>query len=240
MHYTEIHLQLSKPLIIFFKLLHIFFGYDFGFFKYKSNKIKYFVNIFGVFQSISICLILISSMRKMVLVDYFWYGIYLIQYVLNVIVLASLSPGKSLCSFRREMRRLDHMIKCEDAHRHLGKIELLVTVCFIVYRMAIYFYFYLTGGILLKFVWANAIYLFVILCLEYISIYSVFIFLSIYYRLKVLVSLIKSTNINSLVIFYSIYKSIADTTENFKKAYDPMVSEKYFILDTRPSIIELL
>lgn len=217
--------QPFKLTVIFFKFLQIILGYDFGYFKYNSIKIKFIVRLLGVLQSVFISALYFYTVYYQISVyGLFWFYIYLVQYMLYILIFSFDQSDASLCRFQYEINEIDVALKCNSAQRSVQIRKQFVLFLLNTYEIGIFIAFFRFHGIFKLLSWPSTIvYYSIVLSLEYVTVANIFIFYAVYYRLCIFVKKLKTVN-NEVDYYRRLYKLIAEVIEKYKKLFDPIVS----------------
>lgn len=213
----------SKPFIVmqtFFKMLQIIFCLDFGFFEHETVNRRLFWKITTILQSI--CMISLSFIfysdygYKLII----WISHYYCHYFLNVILLISLSPNRTLCHLHRHLQIIDMKLQASSFPFHVEQKIILYIIFEFVYNFIINVYYSKIPYLACK-----LLHFWIVLSRNIVYLCSAFVFYCILCRLKMLVSILKSDDRNSSLLQYNrIYKTIVELTKLYKSALDPLVS----------------
>lgn len=219
----------SKPFLvmqIFFKMLHVIFCLDFGFFEHKSKNQRIFWKVATFLNAISLTYFSFINIARGAR-SIFWLCHFFCHFIYNVVVLLSLSPNKTLRQLYRDLQIIDIKLRANCASYNLEKKIIALIMIRFVCSFITYTYYCVNRFecFNLSLVRVSSIYIFfwLIISINVVNLCCAFVFYSVFYRLKMFVSVLKSNDRNCLSMHY-IYKSIVNLTELYKSALDPLVS----------------
>lgn len=217
-----------------FKIVHVIFCLDFGFFEHKSKTRRIIWKSVTIIQAIFIICISVYSayVTSPSFLFFYWFMLYFIHFILNVFFLIFFCRSATFCQLFKDLEYIDFKLGVYNATYSIEKkiliINMLYTLYFIGSGIVNCIPSQLESGhcfsplflanvtmIVVSFIYVNTAYMFVFLC--------------IHCRLQTLTLILRKRFINNIYPKQLIYKSIADLAEIYKSAFDPSVSSGIMI-----------
>lgn len=178
----------SKITFIAFTFFQLCFGYDFGCFKYRSNKIKLLVKFFCVLQSILLSVSTIAPVYYTFnLVAMLWMCVNRTQYIgICFVFLTNFSQSNTICEFQNDLNCIDVALNSNEANKSVTKRKILVLILFVMHRVTISTYFAIATDIFTKSLWAGVVTYMIVISTDFIIFCNIFALYSIYCRLYLL------------------------------------------------------
>lgn len=219
------HATISKAA---FRLLQILFGYDFGYFLYKSLKIKFIAKLFCLLQSILVAFLLINAVyHRINEVALFWYCIFVFQYVSLVFSLTLFPSDTTLSRFQNELSRIDLALKSNDANSSERKWKIIILIFLATHRITIITYFFIAIDIFMKPVWLTITFLLMIISIDFVALFFILMFYSLYLRIYLLNELVLKSDTVQIICYRHLYMLIVRVTEKYKRIFNAPVSKLY-------------
>lgn len=220
--------HVPQNLMIIYKIIHIIFGLDFGFFDYKTKTMRFFLKCFTFFSTLSIAVTSVLSAHIYSLPEIFIFYVYfVIQYMTFFLIMFIFK--KPFCGFLQVMgninaefnkQNLDHSIKLN--------IEISLGALFLLARMVLEVVWCIEIDIhkqqCISPNWVLNIFYMILISHDLILLTMLLVYYIAYINLETLACQLKNDNLNSYDKYNNIYKSIVDATENMKSSLDPLVS----------------
>lgn len=222
--YHDRHIAL-KCLIFVYKTLHILFGLDLGFMKFKSCRVKIAPKIVAVIQCIFHCIFAGKHLFRTDMPIFFGirFSFFLLHYFMCALMLTFIKYDSTFCNLFHDLRTIDLGLKVNHASYNLEvKLMLSMFTCLLFkISLGVNYCMYFTFCAITS--WNSVLFVLALFASDVILITCAFMFYAINSRLKKLVSLLKAENSDFLSTQY-LYKSIVDIAERHKVAFDPVVS----------------
>lgn len=218
--------QANYYLTIFFKILHVCFGYDFGFIKYKTAKIKCVAKLLCFIQSLLIsfsCIWALVYEKKFS--PLFLIGINYVfgQYVTYVLIFLFKRSDVTILQLYSDIQIFDLKLSAYKAIECVEKrFILLISFCY-MYRILLIAVYCSISGHCIKPVWVSILYFLVSLTCDTVLMINTYVYYTFYYRLRIFSTNLKTNDINLWLPHHCLYKSFADVVEKYKNAYDSLV-----------------
>lgn len=227
-YFKQYDLQKDSYLDIYLKVVHICFGFDFGYFKYKTSKIKFVAKCLCILP----WLIFMSPFLWRVIYFFFtdpvfeiWIILVCSQYGINVVILLSRPSDISLYQLSREIQAIDLKLSSQKSRMSVERKVILLIVFDLVYRVLLTTYSCFTFNICSKSLWIGINMNFTVLIAnDIVLITNIYVFYAFYERLIFFTKNLTTCDNQIVPSHISLYKSIADNIEKFKNAYDEIVS----------------
>lgn len=215
-----------KIVIVFFKIHHILFGIDFGFFMFRSNKIKVIAKCLSIAQCLMYCFSCLRSIfYPNVHKRFFWYTIVIVRYVCSVAFLSLSKRDATFCNLFHDLEIVDQGLNVDPGSLNLDVKIVLAAIISISYRLTVgYAYCVVTGSCVLS-IYNKLLLMFILESADFVLIAYTFVFYTIYCRLRKLLSVLETSNCD-IVSLHRIYKALMDVTDKQKSAFDLIVSIK--------------
>lgn len=234
---------LSKPSIIFFKLLHVFMGFDFGFFCYKSFRIK------SIFKTVSVIQCLALTLTSCTIaflgctglnhecVDAVFVTVYASQFLLCMVALLLANNKISLCNFLNELQCIDWRLQIDRTFATDFKIGLALLYCgfFVVFSINSH----CAKGALCSHIFIKITLILYLFTIHVSHIVNSLVFHLINKRLKKLEQALKeakNTNTGVSTFHHIICKDLVDLSEKIKQSFDFLVIKLITIVKYIPPI----
>lgn len=212
----------------FFILIHIIFGYDYGFFTYQSRNMKILTRIYTVVYGFIINLIhLIYILIKMNPLRGFGYILNLIHHLAHILILLHFDKD-TFCIFLKDLEIIDLLLNINRNSYGVG-LKIAVSIMFtLAYNIILTILYcakshkYCLNPMIMQ------ILCFIPIMACYIPlIVTFFMYREVHFRLKKITSCIENLSQNILG-YQNVYKALVDTTEKIKKSFDVMVRMSFF------------
>lgn len=213
--------KMSKLMLIFFRFLHIVFSYDMGFIRFKSSIVKIIYRLISILQSIIISSTVIYFLfLNLNTFNAVWYSVFIVQFVINVIILNSSTNEMTFFRFQRALLLLDTELKV-DSSSYNCEIKIILCIFVSISFRCLLTYSYCSDYIenCIKPLLAEILYCIPWFSLDIILIIYSSIFYSVYCRLVKLTSNLKNTYVDICGCQY-LYVSMVDITEQVKATFD--------------------
>lgn len=226
-YFKKYYTNKNNFLTIYFKIVHVCLGIDFGFFKYKTQKIKFAAKCLCLLPWLLFSITLWPALNIIPItpVTAIWMILLLNQYAIDVFILLFHRSDTTLFQFSRDLKFIDLKLNAPQSKCVERNISILITLD-ICYRflMALYSCYLINNCV--HNVWPNFVFFAVLITNDIILITNLYVFYAFYKRLQFLNSSLNTTRIKLVISSYiSLYKLIADKVEKYKSAYDAIVSK---------------
>lgn len=208
----------TRCLIVIYKCFQIFFGIDFGYFKFKRYRTKVLSKVFSIFQAAIIMYFAFIERKYKNTLSSFWYLTFVIQYVVCVLTLIFIKEDNTFC-------RHIHIIKLKFTTTSLDIILLLSILLYFLYRLSLVLglCYYGSDNTCLGTLFNSFCFSIILFTTNVVIISYAFMFLAINSWLKFFAS-----ELNSCSGYYiskqRVFKSIIDMAEQHKATFDHVVS----------------
>lgn len=209
--------------------LQIVLGFDFGYYSYKSLKIKYIVKSFYFIRCLVTCLTIFCD-ASMWVNRAIWTFILLrqCQHFINVLSFLLIRFDCTLYKFELEIEKIDVKMSYKGPC-YVEKFKMLSLFLCYLCRLIIHTHFYTTSGAFTKSgsigtVSARILYFVCDISFNTILILFTFLFYSISYRFMIFEENLRMGSFDNSVFCRKLYKSLADLTEKFKSTFEHVVS----------------
>lgn len=217
--------KLSNCAILFFKIMHVIFGLDLGFFKYKTVGQKLFSKVLSLCQCYAYCIIYITIVvnKQYNIHLSIWSTIFLIHYIAFVTSLALSRNKISFKMFCDKLLTFDSNMPVAKSYRFELKLCILLLFSLII-KPAASFMQQCLGNEKTCFD-SNYVRIYSIVLsfgVDFITILNALIFHLIYCRLVNYTNVLSVKNID-LKAHQQLYKFLVDLAQDIKKTFDSAV-----------------
>lgn len=211
------------------KALQVIFGYDFGYFRYKSFRLKCFVQFIFFLRCLILCsIILINTYDKTSnTISWFCGNLYAVKHFIYMLIFAFIQSDYTFCKFENEIRVIDTFMKCENSFWFVEKRKAVFYLVHYLYRIFVSVYYFFSSKISLEDVYLATIYTFLGLSYDTILVSVSVLFYSVYHRFIIFESYLKS-DCCDLVSFHHLYKALADIIDKFHSIYEHVVCSFFY------------
>lgn len=224
------HRNITKYISIVFKLQHVVFSLDFGFFQFKSFKIKIIVKLLSLFQCFCYTYVYLSEVfTSNIRLRVFWYVNALIHYVVFVVLLLCIKSDSTFCNLLHDLDKIDRDLKIDPESYNLDVKIVMVVFINIFFRLALTLTFCAGAGVCVLSLFNRLLLTFLHASVDFVLITYTFVYYVIYCRLRKLLSILEIGNRN-IVFLQHIYKALHDVADKYKDAFDLIVSEYVYDL----------
>lgn len=216
----------NSYLTTFFKMFHVCFGFDFGFFKYKTTKIRIASKVLCFLQSLLISLSCVWSYYSETFYNrlyFIWFNSLFSQYVVYVLIFIFKRSDVTFYQLNYDMQVVDLKLRAYKARKCVEKRFILMISLTYTYRIMIYVEYNTFFGSFVKPVWVSVVYFLVILACDTVLMINGYIYYAFYYRLRIFTTNLETSDNQVLLSYQSLYKSIVNIVEKYKSAYDFVV-----------------
>lgn len=207
--------------VVFYKIMHVLFGLNFGFFDSSNNKLR--VKNCILFSSLSTCVCVITlNVYYFRAIEIAWFNIY---YATEQIfyILIFYRTKYTMSNFFRTLINIDTKLnepinKTKFENRYLN-----ITLWVIIGKAIVFVGWCYVCEIYQGPIWASTVYFILWICHDFIAVTNSLVFFSVYLRLKSLSCQLETAS-TGYESFNKIYKSIVDAAESIKNSFDAFVS----------------
>lgn len=211
--------QLPKLVTYLFRLYQIIFAIDFGFFEYKSFKIKFICRSIATFQALTLCgsCIIFSPFNTSSVISN---AIFTTEYVLAVCVM-NFAANDTFHKFLNTLLHIDTLMNFQCFNNSAIPIFVFIMLSMAGTLFSVISLCHCLPGDCPS--WhIQSLCTFPLLALDSVLIIYIYIFFSVYRRLVRLTIILKE-NVTNITTCHSLYKSIIDSTLKVKSSFDIVV-----------------
>lgn len=216
---------ISKTLEMFFIIIQIIFSFDFGFIRYKSRRHKLTVKLITAVLSacLGIVLLIAIAIQNEGLGYIIWYSLDIYLNYVYVIMLLIIPEQNTFYTFLKFLRSVNLKINGDTSTYYLEFKIIAVCIAIAMYKIFISIFYCVFFGGCIKSLLVQIIYLIPLISLEIPSVIHYFVFHAIYLKLVAMRKIMNNDNFKPKQVQFS-YKSLHDSLDKIKKAFDPIVS----------------
>lgn len=220
----------------FFKIAHILFCLDFGFFEHKSKTRRIIWKLVTFLQAILfICIcVYVAYVTSPSISFVFWFMLYFIHFLLNVFLLTFFCRRATFCQLLRDLEYIDFKLGVDNASYDIEKKIILVNMFYTFYYVSNTIIICIPSQLATYHCYDPLFFTFItiiVISFTYVHTSFMFVFVSIHYRLQTFTLILDKKPINNIYPMHLLYKSIADLAEIYKPAFDPSVSIEYSFIN---------
>ncbi|CAH2095115.1 unnamed protein product [Euphydryas editha] len=230
---------ISKLLKTFFIIIHIVYGHDYGFVKYKSTRHKFIIKLSTAVFSASLATVLLILISKETeeLQNVIWFSSYVFMNYAYIIMLLIIPERNTFYILQEHLRSIDSEINADTSSYFLDlKILLLliITIADKIITTIVYCWFF---GPCINNIFTQILFMIPCSSLDMPIIVYYFLFHATYMRLITMRKFINDRKFKPKQM-QIIYKSLHDTVENIKNAFDPLII--FTLLTSVPNIMIII
>lgn len=216
--------KLLKGLLFF---ILFFFGMDFGLIKYKSRRQKITVKMWclSIVTVFVICFFIMIYYLGMQLEFIVFNSKCVFENYIHVLTLLLISDDKTFCSFLEDLNSIDLKLGVDSDSFHIDvKIYIYFIMTLLYKSISSFFYCHNTQfNECIRPVWIQVLYNIPYGAIDFPSVILFFLFYAARCRLSVLRKAVESNKYEPTYL-QNIYKSLINSTEKYKEAFNPIVS----------------
>lgn len=219
----------TKFIDIFFKLIHIIFAYDYGFFIYESRNMKILTKIFTVAHGLFINLVNLTFIYITLPPLHAFAGtLNVIVHLVNVLILIYFDKN-TFCNFLKDLEVIDFFL---DSNHDSDAMGLKIAFSLMVglgYKIILTILYCVNSHKYCLKPMVMQIWFFIpLLAYDIPLIVTFFTYHAVRFRLKKIINFVENKSPNILQ-YHHIYKALVDTIERIKISFDIMVSVSDFL-----------